>query len=187
MTITALPTPPSTADPDNFDFRADSFLGALPTFATEMNAEAALINGYTTAAAASQTAAATSATAAATSETAAAASAASALMAPGTHATTASISLNVEAGSLSFTLAQTGKEFVVGQWITITDEAAPQTWWMLGPITAFTAGTGAITVEVVYFLGSTHTATWVVAASAPVTVPVATGSFLYCYDAFGIF
>lgn len=35
--ITALPTPPSRQDPANFSSRADDFLGALPTFATETN------------------------------------------------------------------------------------------------------------------------------------------------------
>ena len=38
MPITALPTPPSRQDPSNFNDRADAFLGALPTFATEANA-----------------------------------------------------------------------------------------------------------------------------------------------------
>lgn len=38
MPITALPTPPSRDDPTNFATRADAFLGALPTFATEANA-----------------------------------------------------------------------------------------------------------------------------------------------------
>lgn len=43
-TITALPTPPSTADLVNFDTRADSFLGALPVFVTEANAQATELN-----------------------------------------------------------------------------------------------------------------------------------------------
>ena len=38
MAITPLPTPPSRDDPTNFATRADAFLGALPTFATEANA-----------------------------------------------------------------------------------------------------------------------------------------------------
>lgn len=39
MPITPLPTPvPSRADPANFAVRADAFLAALPTFATEANA-----------------------------------------------------------------------------------------------------------------------------------------------------
>ncbi len=40
MAITPLPTPPSRQDPTNFNARADAFLGALPTFATETNATA---------------------------------------------------------------------------------------------------------------------------------------------------
>ena len=47
MTITALPTPvPSRNDPVNFSVRADAFLGALPTFATEANALATEVNTY---------------------------------------------------------------------------------------------------------------------------------------------
>lgn len=42
-TVTALPTPPSRQDPINFSTRADEFLGALPTFGTELNLIAAEI------------------------------------------------------------------------------------------------------------------------------------------------
>ncbi|MFY7886358.1 MAG: hypothetical protein ACOVOV_16095 [Dolichospermum sp.] len=42
--ITALPTPPSRSDSTNFASRADAFLGALPTFATEANALATDVN-----------------------------------------------------------------------------------------------------------------------------------------------
>ena len=42
--ITALPTPPSRSDSVNFASRADAFLGALPTFATEANALATDVN-----------------------------------------------------------------------------------------------------------------------------------------------
>ena len=44
MPITALPIPPSRSDPANFATRADAFLGALPTFATEANAQAAIVD-----------------------------------------------------------------------------------------------------------------------------------------------
>ena len=44
MTITALPLPPSRQDPTNFNDRADAFLGALPAFATEANAQAVEVN-----------------------------------------------------------------------------------------------------------------------------------------------
>ena len=79
MAITALPTPPTKQDPINFAIRADTFLSALVTFATEANALQTDVNTKqsaadtsATAAAGSKTAAATSATAAATSATAAA-------------------------------------------------------------------------------------------------------------------
>lgn len=86
-TISALPTPPSRSDdPETFSTKADAFLGALPTFRTEANAQAAYNDGVATAVTASQTAAATSATNAATSASNAAASATTA----SGHATTAS-------------------------------------------------------------------------------------------------
>lgn len=37
INITELPTPPTRDDPDNFAERADTFLGALPNFAEELN------------------------------------------------------------------------------------------------------------------------------------------------------
>ena len=40
-TITRLPQPPTTAEPQNFDDRADAFVGALPAFVTETNELAA--------------------------------------------------------------------------------------------------------------------------------------------------
>lgn len=44
MAITALPTPPTRSDPSSFATRADAFLIALPTFATEANAVQVDIN-----------------------------------------------------------------------------------------------------------------------------------------------
>lgn len=43
--ITALPTPPSTNDPANFNTRADAFLGQMPTFVTQANALATEVYG----------------------------------------------------------------------------------------------------------------------------------------------
>lgn len=67
MSITALPTPPSRQDPANFSDRADAFLGALPTFATEANALASDVNADEIAAAASASSASASASSAAAS------------------------------------------------------------------------------------------------------------------------
>ncbi|MGE0350942.1 tail fiber protein [Hydrogenophaga sp.] len=44
MPITALPTPPTRQDPDNFAERGDEFLAALPAFVTEANALADQMN-----------------------------------------------------------------------------------------------------------------------------------------------
>lgn len=78
MPITALPTPPSRNDPTNFSTRADAFMAALPTFATEANALQSDVNTKQTAAATSATNAAASASAAATSASASASSASAA-------------------------------------------------------------------------------------------------------------
>ncbi len=68
MAITALPTPPSRQDPANFSDRADEFLGALPTFATEANALAADVTADEATASAAAISAAASAVTAAASE-----------------------------------------------------------------------------------------------------------------------
>lgn len=65
--VTALPTPPSTASPSTFDSRADAFLGALPVFQTENNAVASNVFANASDAAASASSAATQAGNAATS------------------------------------------------------------------------------------------------------------------------
>lgn len=64
--ITALPTPPSTNDPANFNTRADAFLGQMPTFVTEANALSTEVNGLATQVTADKGAAAASAATAAT-------------------------------------------------------------------------------------------------------------------------
>ena len=69
--ISALPASPSRQDPANFATEADAFLGALPTFQSQVNAAGTYIDGVGTAADADATAAAASATSAAASATAA--------------------------------------------------------------------------------------------------------------------
>lgn len=64
--ITALPTPPSTNDPANFNTRADAFLGQMPTFATEANAVATEVNGLASQVTSDKAAAAASAATATT-------------------------------------------------------------------------------------------------------------------------
>lgn len=156
MPITALPTPPSRSDAANFNTRADAFLGALPAFASEANALATETNGYAANAAAS---------------------AATAINAPGTSATSTT-SLAVGTGSKSLTV-QTGKAFVVGQWVTITSTVSPANW-MHGQITAYTSGTGALTVTVGMTGGSGTIAAWTVGLSGPTqgsSALLSTGSY----------
>ena len=45
--ISALPTPPTKADPLNFAARADDFLGALPEFQVELNTSITELNKIT--------------------------------------------------------------------------------------------------------------------------------------------
>ena len=69
--ITTLPTPPSRQDPANFANDADAFLGALPTFQSQVNAAGTYIDGVGAAVDADATAAAGSAASAAASASAA--------------------------------------------------------------------------------------------------------------------
>ena len=65
--ITKLPQPPTTAEPQNFDDRADAFVGALPKFVTETNELAAELEENLSSAASLKTAAQSSADSAADS------------------------------------------------------------------------------------------------------------------------
>ena len=172
-TITALPTAPSRADPANFRSRADAFMAALPTFATETNTVAGEVNTNATTAttqagiATTQAGnAATSASNALSSENAAAASALTALNAPGTSATSTS-SLSIGTGAKSLTI-QTGKSIVVGMTLVIARTSAPTTTRMSGVVTSYDSGTGALGVTVDSVTGSgTHT-DWTISLSAAV-------------------
>lgn len=85
-TITALPTPPSRDDPANFRARADAFMAALPTFATEANTVAGEVNANATTATTQAGIATTQAGNASASAAAAAASATAASVISGASA-----------------------------------------------------------------------------------------------------
>ena len=172
-TITALPTAPSRADPANFRSRADAFMAALPTFATETNTVAGEVNTNATTATTQAGIATTQAGIATTqagnasaSAAAAAASALTALNAPGTSATSTS-SLTIGTGAKSLTI-QTGKSIVAGMTLVIARTSAPTTTRMSGVVTSYDSGTGALGVTVDSVTGSgTHT-DWTVSLSAAV-------------------
>lgn len=182
--IPTLPTAPSRNDaPDTFVARADAHVAALTPWTTAANSFATYFDTTYIASvdairddATSQAATATTQSGIATTQAGiattqasiattkageAATSAASAINSPGTQATSTS-SITLGTGSKAFTLAQTGKNFVVGQWVNITDTTAPTSNWMTGAITAFNSGTGATTVNVVAVNGAGTLSNWTI-------------------------
>lgn len=89
----------------------------------------------------------------------------SAVNAPGTSATSIT-NFTPAVGSQAFTLAQTGKAFALGQFVT---GYASVNNWFAGQITAFVAGTGAITVNIMV-IGSAPAAaaSWTVGLTGPI-------------------
>jgi len=77
-TVTPLPTPPTRQEPDTFSDRSDAFLGALPTFQSELNALGTYVETEAADVAIDASAASAAAISATDSASAAAASAASA-------------------------------------------------------------------------------------------------------------
>ena len=191
-------TPTRTMSQSAFDSACNDFFSTkLPQFVTEANALQVDVDAKKTLA---ETAAATATTQAGIATTQAgnattqaglalgykndaAASSASAVNSPGTQATSAS-SISVGAGSKSLTLAQTGKNFVVGQFVAISRTSDPSGVWMNGAITAFTAGTGNMTVDVVNAYGASGPyADWTISQSAPVAPnTVAIGALRFSQD-----
>ncbi len=163
--ITALPTPPSRSDaPDLFADRADALLGALPTFVTQTNLVATEAEADAATAASGASTATTQAGIATTKAAEAAASAISAVNAPGTSATSTT-SVTIGLGVKAFTV-QTGKAFVVGQFVTVAYTTLPTTY-MFGQITAYNSGTGALSVNVTQTGGSGTQANWTIGLTAP--------------------
>jgi len=135
MAISALPTPPSRNDASTFSSRADSFLGALPTFATEANALAVETNGYFT-----------------NAQAAAAQAIAAIGYANAADISTSSVSIGT--GSKSFTVSA-GKSWVANMPVTITYNSSN---YMLGRITSYSSTTLVVNVEAA--VGSGTVASW---------------------------
>lgn len=172
--IDELPIPPSTTDIESFDSRGDAFNLALQeSFQPQANALAENVFGNAQSAHADAEAASISAGEADSSKNAAAASAQTALNAPGTSGTSTT-SLTIGAGAKSFT-TQSGKAWVVGQPAIIARTSAPSTTRMSGTITAYNAGTGAMTVAVDATTGTGTFTDWTISlgtARAPDSLPI---------------
>lgn len=143
---------------------ADTVTSSLTAVANAAAASASAASTSATNAATSATNAAASATAASTSATAAAGSASTAINAPGTSADSTT-SLLIGTGSKSLTIT-TGKAFSLGQFVILASKANAANY-MVGQITAFTSGTGALTVNATAVGGSGTYADWTVSLTAP--------------------
>lgn len=164
--ITELPAVPSrNSAPDTFSDDADLFLGALPTFRSEANTLATEVETSRDTASTAATTATTQAGIATTKAAEAAASALSAVNSPGTNGTSTT-SITVGTGSKTLT-TQTGKAFVIGQFVTIARTSAPTTTSMFGQVTSYTSGTGVLIVNVTTITGSGTFTDWTIALSAP--------------------
>ncbi len=140
-TITALPTPPTRADPTNFADRADAMMLAMPGFVTETN----MVAGEVNAAAA-----------------AAAASAATAVNAPGTSGTSTS-SLAIGTGAKAFN-NQAGKAWAIGMFVVAARTSAPSNY-MYGQVTGFAGGT--LTINCTIASGAGTFTDWTISLTSP--------------------
>lgn len=77
---------------------------------------------------------------------------------PANFDTVSTTSVTIGTGSKSFTV-ETGKLLFVGQWVLVVSSASP-TNYMAGYVTAYTSGSGALTVNVSYTGGSGTIAAW---------------------------
>ncbi len=176
---TTPPTPPDfpapTDTPEDFDDKAYDCFPYVEGAANNVYANAQAAEAAAATAEAQAVISTAQAAISTTKASEASASAASALQTPGTSATSTS-AITPAIGTNSFTLDQTGKNFVVNQFVTVANS---NTKYFNGIITAFDAGTGAMTVDARVVLGSGSASAWTITASAPAngelfTAPVQT-------------
>lgn len=199
-TIPTLPTVPArnVAEPTAYITIADTWAAALPPWGVAVKAvgdyageQAALANADAIATAADRVATGLDVTAADASADAAAASASAASGSAGAAAASAAAaagSATAAAGftatsttSLAITLAsktltiQTGKSFTPGEFVSLAS-AANVANFMSGQVTAYTSGTGSLTVNVTGTGGSGTYADWNVSLSGQPAAPVTSGT-----------
>lgn len=138
MTVTPLPLPPTTSDPENFSERADEFLEALPTMVTEFNADLVQF-----------------------ADDVEAANIAFDQKLAGAGFTGESVtSNNIGTGSKTWTL-EPGLDFVPGAFISAADAAAPTTNYLTGQVTSYDFSTGVLVALIDKAFGSGTKTSWV--------------------------
>lgn len=157
-------TPPNRGQSeDEFNTNQQNFVDYQVGFVPDVNALATWMDDTATTTEDNALSAETDANAAAESAQTAVDAASSAINAPGTNATSTS-TITPAMGANAFTLAQTGKTFVVGQFVTVANSP---TNFFTGQITAFNSGTGAITVDGRTVESTGSASAWTITASAP--------------------
>ena len=188
--VTLDPPNPLTDSQATFNSKSLAFTQALTPWAAQVNTVAGEVNtaasnaaasasaasGYVTDSAAQKTLAQGYATDAANQAALAATSASSAVNAPGTSATSTT-SRTIVSGSVTVTI-QTGKAFVVGQFVIIASTASPANY-MAGQITAHNSGTGSLTIDATHVNGAGTFASWSVAVIGAPGAGGATGDILF--------
>jgi hypothetical protein len=171
MTVAALPTPSParTQTQTAFDAAVAALIAALPTMISQFNTDIGTSNSNTASAAASAIATAADAISTAANAAIASASAASSVMSPTTNATSVTSNSIPTSGlptAKSFT-TQTGKNFAANMTLEITSTASP-TNYMIGKITSYNSGTGALVMSITYSAGSGTFADWTINLSGQV-------------------
>lgn len=83
---------------------------------------------------------------------------------------TSTTSVTIGTGAKSLTV-QTGKLFQIGQFVTIANTPAPQNY-MVGQVTGYDAGTGALDVDVTFYDGSGTYDAWSIGIAPPFAEPL---------------
>jgi len=166
--VTALPTPPSTASPTLFDSAADAFLGALPTFQSDHNALAENVYSNAVDAASSAQAASTSAGQSSASADSAAANAVAAATSAGAPLWVSGTSYSI--GNVCYSPANKRVYRRITAGAGTTDPANDPTNWKVidtAPAVVIVSATSQTAVASMHYVLTNVAATTVTLPAAP--------------------